>query len=94
MSKMNGSAERLARALELGQQAAARVTAGKAVQIRFDQKEGAHVDTETGIIHLPPLGDIDDETVDIIRGLADHESGHVAETDLDVYKKMKKAIIV
>lgn len=87
---MTNSAERLARALELGQQAAARVTAGKPVQIRFDQKEGAFVDTETGIIHLPPLGNIDDETVDIIRGLADHESGHVSETDLDVYRKINK----
>lgn len=86
MSKMSVGAERLAKALEVGQQAAARVTSGKPVQIRFDLKEGAYVDSETGIIHLPPLGDISDTAVDIIRGLADHEAGHMGFTDLEIFK--------
>lgn len=88
MSKMTGSAERLARALEAGQQAAARVTAGKPVQIRYDQEQGAFVDTRTGIIHLPPLGNISEDAVDTIRGLADHEAGHMGHTDMEIFNEV------
>jgi len=82
---------KLARMLEVGQQAAARVCAGKRVRILYDTKGGAYTEpNKHGIIHLPPLpADLSDEAINMLRGLVDHESGHVNDTDMGVYKRKK-----
>ena len=81
----------LAKMLESGQRAAARICAGKRVHIMYDTDGAAYTSPkEPGVIHLPPLpSDISEEAVDLLRGLVDHESGHVNDTDMKVYEKLR-----
>lgn len=61
----------------------AKVVAGQmGIDVRFDDKMGAHVNHTTRVIHLPSLKAIgSEEDATVIEGLLDHEAAHLRFSD-------------